>query len=112
MTTMLWINIPLALLFIAAVSGIPMWLIIRHPDRAPDHSDARSYLRAREELERDAAGDPAHIAAMAATVPPIPRKGRWKLGPPRGIGPGRRAGSGGPARRPGAVPSEAARRDG
>jgi hypothetical protein len=27
-----WLNIPLASLFFLAVTGIPLWLVIRHPD--------------------------------------------------------------------------------
>jgi hypothetical protein len=91
MTSFFWINFPLAFLFAAIVTGIPMWLIIRHPDKAPDHSGAHAYLRVKAELEQGATAGPAQVAAMAAAaVPPIPRKGRWKLGPPRGIAPRRR----------------------
>jgi hypothetical protein len=28
-----WLNVPLAVLFIAAWSGIPLWMVLRHPDR-------------------------------------------------------------------------------
>jgi hypothetical protein len=35
MTVML-MNIPLAVLFVALVSGIPLWLVLRHPDREPE----------------------------------------------------------------------------
>jgi hypothetical protein len=30
-----WLNIPLAALIFGAVCGIPVWLVIRHPDTAP-----------------------------------------------------------------------------
>ena len=36
-----WLNIPLAALFFAAVAGIPMWMVTKHPDTAPDFSAAR-----------------------------------------------------------------------
>jgi hypothetical protein len=29
----LWLNVPLAALFFAAWSGIPLWMVLRHPDR-------------------------------------------------------------------------------
>jgi hypothetical protein len=35
MTVML-MNIPLAVLFVALVSGISLWLVLRHPDRGPE----------------------------------------------------------------------------
>jgi hypothetical protein len=28
-----WLNMPLAALFVAAWSGIPLWMVLRHPDR-------------------------------------------------------------------------------
>jgi hypothetical protein len=28
-----WLNVPLAVLFFAAWSGIPLWMVLRHPDR-------------------------------------------------------------------------------
>ena len=35
MTTMLWINVLLAIPFIALWVGIPMWLVLRRPDTKP-----------------------------------------------------------------------------
>jgi len=35
MTTMLWINVLLAVPFIALWAGIPMWLVLRRQDRKP-----------------------------------------------------------------------------
>jgi hypothetical protein len=35
MTTMLWINVLLAIPFIALWAGIPMWLVLRRQDRKP-----------------------------------------------------------------------------
>ena len=31
-----WLNIPLAAAFFLAWSGIPLWLVLRHPDTGPD----------------------------------------------------------------------------
>lgn len=39
MTVML-MNIPLAVLFVALVSGISLWLVIKHPDRKPETAEA------------------------------------------------------------------------
>jgi hypothetical protein len=35
MTTTLWINVLLAIPFIALWAGIPMWLVLRRPDVKP-----------------------------------------------------------------------------
>jgi hypothetical protein len=32
----LWLNIPLMVLFAAAVVGIPLWLVLRRPDFGPE----------------------------------------------------------------------------
>ena len=46
---MIWfvLNIPLAVAFFAALVGIPLWLVIKHPDTPPDHSEAHAYLAAK-----------------------------------------------------------------
>lgn len=41
-----WLNIPLAALIVVAVAGIPMWMVIKHPDAAPDFSGARRPIEA------------------------------------------------------------------
>jgi hypothetical protein len=33
--TWLWVNAPLAVLFIALWVGIPTWLVLKHPDKKP-----------------------------------------------------------------------------
>ena len=30
--TWFWLNIPLGALFFLAIAGIPLWMVIRHPD--------------------------------------------------------------------------------
>jgi hypothetical protein len=47
MTSLVWANFPLALLFLLAWSGIPLWIVIKHPDTQPDFSDAHPYLAAK-----------------------------------------------------------------
>jgi hypothetical protein len=46
MTSLVWANFPLALLFVLAWVGIPMWMTFKHPQTAPDHADAHAYLAA------------------------------------------------------------------
>jgi hypothetical protein len=47
MTALVWANFPLALLFLLAWTAIPLWLVIKHPDTPPDHSEAHAYLAAK-----------------------------------------------------------------
>jgi hypothetical protein len=35
-----WLNIPIGAVLFAAMAGIPMWMVIKHPDTAPDFSAA------------------------------------------------------------------------
>lgn len=58
--TMLAINIPLMVLFLGLMTGIPMWMILKRPDRAPRESAAvpqaqRAYERAYAARRRQAA---------------------------------------------------------
>lgn len=46
MTPLVWANFPLALLFVLAWAGVPLWMIFKGPDTAPDFSDAHAYLAA------------------------------------------------------------------
>ena len=42
----LWINIPLMALFFAAITGIPMWMVLRRPDTDPsENRSVPDYLR-------------------------------------------------------------------
>ena len=49
MTTMVWINVLLAVPFIALWAGIPLWLVLRRPDNRPRPAVAtrRTSLRSR-----------------------------------------------------------------
>jgi hypothetical protein len=31
-----WINMPLAAVFFAAWTGVPLWLVLKHPDTSPE----------------------------------------------------------------------------
>ena len=35
-----WLNIPLAAAFVAAWTGIPLWLVLKHPDAGPQAAAA------------------------------------------------------------------------
>ena len=47
MSAVVWVNILLTLPFLIAFIGLPLWLTFRRPETAPDHSEARAYLRMR-----------------------------------------------------------------
>jgi hypothetical protein len=79
MTPLVLASLALAALFFAAWSGIPMWMTFRRPERHPDFSEARSYLRAKAALAKGesvltvpAAGTTSarrHMTATRAIVP-------------------------------------------
>jgi hypothetical protein len=47
MSAVVWANILLALPFLIAFAGIPLWLTVHRPETAPGHAEARAYLRTR-----------------------------------------------------------------
>lgn len=48
-----WIYIPIALFLFAVFSGIPLWMVLRRPDRAPQETqDIPEYYRQRMLAER------------------------------------------------------------
>ena len=46
MTAIIWANVVLAIPFVIAFAGVPLWITFRHPS-TPDHSQARAYLAAK-----------------------------------------------------------------
>jgi|tagenome__1003787_1003787.scaffolds.fasta_scaffold20962335_1 hypothetical protein len=54
MTPLVIAKLPIPALLILAGAGIPLWMVLKRPDRKPDSSCARSYLRAKAELNRAA----------------------------------------------------------
>lgn len=55
MTPLVIANFPIAALFFLAWVGIPLWMVLKRPDRRPDSRESRAYLRAKAELNRRAA---------------------------------------------------------
>jgi hypothetical protein len=53
---MLWLNLSLGMIFVIAVCGIPLWLVIKHPDTAQDHSDARRLVESKASAAAAQAG--------------------------------------------------------
>jgi hypothetical protein len=52
MTPLVVANFPIAALFILAWVGIPLWMVLRHPDRRPDFSEAGAHYRVKTELNQ------------------------------------------------------------
>jgi len=63
-----WMNIPAALVFVGLWSGIPMWLVLRRPDRGPQPLAVQA---------------PARIRPAAPAEPrivPVPRRSGQPVG--------------------------------
>jgi hypothetical protein len=45
MTSMVWLNIPLAILVILAIVAIPVWMTFRRPEQHPDYAEARAHFQ-------------------------------------------------------------------
>jgi hypothetical protein len=54
MTPLVWANFPLALAFVLAIVGVPLWMTFKHPQTPPDHAQARTYLAAKRAYQRSA----------------------------------------------------------
>lgn len=55
----LWMNIPLGTLFVAAWSGIPIWLVLKHPGWGAEPPDVRHRADAEEPAQPPARQIPA-----------------------------------------------------
>jgi hypothetical protein len=64
MSAVVWGNIVLAIPFLVAFIGIPLWMTFKRPQTGPDHSEAHAYLRTRSAL----AAATARRAARARTA--------------------------------------------
>lgn len=63
MTPLVIANFPIAVLFLLAWAGIPLWMVFKRPDRQPDFSDARAYYRAK--AHRNGAAEPSGEAVLS-----------------------------------------------
>jgi hypothetical protein len=79
MTPLIVANFPIAALFILAWVGIPLWMVLRHPDRRPDFSEARAYYRVKAELNQAGASvagrsvpASARLRRPIGTLPAVP----------------------------------------
>jgi len=63
-----WMNIPAALVFVGLWSGIPMWLVLKRPDRGPESLAVQASARIR----------PA--APAEPQIMPVPRRSEHPVG--------------------------------
>jgi hypothetical protein len=63
MATWLWLNLVLGAFFVLAIAGIPLWMVIKHPDarHRPEH-EVEHAIRAVHRAETD------HAPGMARPV--------------------------------------------
>lgn len=65
MTALVITSILLTIPFLVAFTAVPLWMTFKRPDTAPDHSQAHSYLQARQALKLAPAGSAAATLARA-----------------------------------------------
>jgi len=71
MTAIVWVNLALAVPFLIAFIGVPLWMTFRTPQTGPGHAQAHAYLRARTALGTPPGGTAAgdHAGNAARHVP-------------------------------------------
>jgi hypothetical protein len=58
-----WLNIPLCAAFFAAVVGIPLWMVLRHPNWGPEPADTDRRITAGQKSVQ--AVRPVHVPDTA-----------------------------------------------
>ena len=53
MALWLWLNLGLGALFVLAIVGVPLWLVITRPDTPPARAELPTWHRAREHRARE-----------------------------------------------------------
>jgi hypothetical protein len=79
----LWLNLTLGALFVAAIVGVPLWLVLKRPDRTPEYADQPAWWRSRAV---------AGAAVPAGRGQRAQRTSRPGLSPSPGTSPSRRTG--------------------
>jgi hypothetical protein len=71
MTAIVWVNLALAVPFLIAFIGVPLWMTFRTSQTGPGHAQAHAYLRARTALGAPPRGtvDSDHARDAACHVP-------------------------------------------
>jgi hypothetical protein len=77
MSTWIWLNFFFGALFVLAVVGIPLWMVLARPDTRPQRGPAPSQRSRRATAPGRPSPDAADLAA-AAQAGQLP--GRWPAG--------------------------------
>ncbi len=56
-----WLNIPAAVVFIGAISGIPLWMVLKRPDKKPEDSRRSAVPTSRPSAPRPQHEREAHL---------------------------------------------------
>jgi hypothetical protein len=64
----MWLNVPLGLLIVLAVAGIPMWMVINHPDTGPAGQGARRAVYRPKRVAAHAEGTLAYVRVPARSA--------------------------------------------
>jgi len=64
----MWLNVPLGLLIVLAVAGIPMWMVIKHPDIGPEGQGARRAAYRPKRVPAHAEGTLAYVRVPARSA--------------------------------------------
>jgi hypothetical protein len=67
MAVWLWLNLGLGALFVLAIVGVPLWLVITRPDTSPAGAELPTWRRAREHRALQAAA--RQVAAADHRLP-------------------------------------------
>ncbi len=59
MASWIWLNVPLMAVFFLATAGIPLWLVLKRPDRAPGEHQPSAAAKVHA-----SAGEPADSQKM------------------------------------------------
>jgi hypothetical protein len=70
MTSLVWLNIPLAILVILAIVGIPVWMTFKRPERHPDYAEAHAHFRTKAAR---ASGQAVTVSGHVLAGPERPR---------------------------------------
>jgi len=74
-----WLNMPLGAVFFLAVAGIPLWMVLRHPDTRPSatRQSAAAQSAAAQSGSRPAAARVSDATPLSVpVVVPMPSGGR------------------------------------
>ncbi len=76
MTPLAWANFPLAVIFILAFAGIPLWMTFKRPQTPADHSDAHAYLAAKAAAAGQGTPEPGRdqVASRSRTLAHTPAR--------------------------------------